>query len=158
MPLYATFFKEVLSKKRKVDEVETIALGEECSVMVLNKLLAKLKDPGSFSMPCMIGSVSIDRALCDLGSSVSLMSYSIFKKLDLGELRPTNNFLQLADRSIKYPSDILEDVSIKLDEFYASIDLVILDMTKDSRTQIILGRPFLAIHEGKLTLDVREPY
>ena len=70
MPLYAKFLKEILSKKRKVDEHETVTLGEDCSAVVLNQLLAKLKD------------------LCDLGSSVSLMPYSIFKRLDLGELKP----------------------------------------------------------------------
>jgi len=52
-----------------------VALGEECSFVVLNQLPAKLKDPDSFSIPCMIGNVSIDRGLCDLGSSVSLMPY-----------------------------------------------------------------------------------
>ena len=82
MPLYAKFLKEILSKKRKIDEHETMSLGEECSVVVLNQLPTKLKDPGSFSIPCIIGNVSIDRALCDLGSSVSLMPYSIFKRLE----------------------------------------------------------------------------
>ena len=71
MPLYAKFLKEIFSKKRKIDEYETVALGEECSVVVVNQLPAKLKDPDSFSIPCTIGNVSIDRALCDLGSSVS---------------------------------------------------------------------------------------
>jgi len=89
MPLYAKFLKEILSKKRKIDEHETVALGEESSAVVLNQLPAKLKDLGSFSIPCMIGNVSIDRALCDLGCSVSLMPYSIFKKLGRRELRPT---------------------------------------------------------------------
>jgi len=89
MPLYATFLKEILSKKRKIDEHETIALGEECSVMVLSQLPAKLEDHHSFSIPYMIGNVIIDRAVCDLGSSVSLKPYSIFKRLGLRELGPT---------------------------------------------------------------------
>jgi len=59
MPLYAKFLKETLPQKRKVDEHEMVALGEECSAVVLNKLPAKFKDPGSFSISCMIGSVSI---------------------------------------------------------------------------------------------------
>jgi len=134
MPLYAKFLKEILSKKRKIDEHETFGLGEECSVVVLNQLPTKLKDPSRFSIPCMIGSVSIDRALCNLGSSVSLMSYSIFKRLGLGELSPTRISLQLANRSIKYPFGILEDVPIKVGDFYVPIDLVVLDMAKDSCT------------------------
>jgi len=57
MPLYAKFLKEILSKKRKIDEHQTVALGEECSAVVLNKLPAKFKDPSSFSIPCLIGNV-----------------------------------------------------------------------------------------------------
>ena len=62
MPLYAKFLKEILSKKRKIDERENVALGEECSVVVLNQLPAKLKDADSFSIPCMIENVNIDRS------------------------------------------------------------------------------------------------
>jgi len=79
MPVYVKFLKDILSKKRIIDEHEAIALGEECTIMVLNKLSAKLKDLDSFSMPCLIGNVSIKRALCDLGSSVSLTPYLICK-------------------------------------------------------------------------------
>jgi len=53
-----------------------------------------LKDLGSFSIPYFIGNVSIDRALCDLGLSVSMMPYFIFKRLALEELRPTTILLQ----------------------------------------------------------------
>jgi len=129
--------KEILCKKRKIDEHETAALGKECSVVALNQLPAKLKDPGSFSIPCIIGNVSIDRVLCDLGSGVSLMPYFIFKKLGLGELRPTRISLQLTDHSIKYPMGILEDVPIKVSSFYVPIDFVVLDMAEDPHTQII---------------------
>jgi len=80
---------EIFSKKRKIDEHEIVVLDEECSVVVLNQLSTKLKNPDSFSIPCMIGNVSIDRALCDLGSRVSLMPYSIFKRLGLVKLSPT---------------------------------------------------------------------
>jgi len=161
MPLHAKFLKEILSKKRKIDEHEIVALGEECSSVVLNQLPANLKDSGSFSIPCTIGNVSIDRALCDLGYCISLMPYTIFKRLGLGDLTPTRISLQLVDRSIKYPMSILEDVPIKVGDFYVPIDFVVLDMAEDYRTQIILGRPFLAtvgckidVKEGKLTFDV----
>jgi len=97
MPLYAKFLKEILSKKRTVDEHKTIVLGEECSTMVLNKLPTKLKDPDSFFVPCMIESVSINRALCDLGSSTSLMPYSIFKRLGLGKLRIHKHFPSISE-------------------------------------------------------------
>ncbi|XP_020272502.1 uncharacterized protein LOC109847682 [Asparagus officinalis] len=70
MPSYAKFLKEIISNKMKLEEYETVALTEECSAIIQNKLPPKLKDPGSFSIPCVIGDVSINRALCDLGASV----------------------------------------------------------------------------------------
>lgn len=72
----------------------------------------KLKDPGSFSIPCVIGNSVIDKALCDLGASVSLMSQSICEKLKLGEVRPTRMSLQLVDRSVEYPVGMLENVPV----------------------------------------------
>ena len=72
----------------------------------------KLKDLGSFSIPCHIGKFVIDKALCDLGASISVMPLSIFNRLEMGELRPTKMFVQLADRSVKYPVGILENVPV----------------------------------------------
>ncbi|XP_020258775.1 uncharacterized protein LOC109835201 [Asparagus officinalis] len=161
MPSYAKFLKEILSKKKKLEEYETVALTEECSAIIQNKLPPKLKDPGSFSIPCVIGNVSINRALCDLGASVSLMPMSICKKLGIGDLKPTTISLQLADRSVKYPVGILEDVPIQVGKFFIQIDFVILEIEEDSNIPIILGRPFLAIvgaiidvKNGRLSLNI----
>ncbi|KAI9107586.1 hypothetical protein K1719_021623 [Acacia pycnantha] len=55
MPKYAKFLKDVLSKKRRFNEFETVALTEECSAVIQRKLPAKLRDPGSFYIPCNIG-------------------------------------------------------------------------------------------------------
>lgn len=93
MPMHAKLLKEFLSKKRKINGHKTIAFGKKCSVVVLNKPLTKLKDPDSFSIPYLIKNVNINRAFYDLGSSVSLMHYFTFKRLNLGELRPTTNSL-----------------------------------------------------------------
>ena len=89
MPSNAKFLKEILSSKRKLEEYENVALTEECSAAIQNKLPAKLKDLGNFSIPYLIGNVSINHALCDLRSSVSLMPLSLCEKLELGEKRPT---------------------------------------------------------------------
>jgi len=99
-------------------------LTEECSVAIQN-LPAKLKDPGSFSIPCLIGNVSINHALCDLGPSVSLIPLSLCEKLELGEMRPTTISLQLEDRSVKYPVGISQDVRIKVGDLYVPVDFVI---------------------------------
>ncbi|KAL0437663.1 UNVERIFIED_CONTAM: Retrovirus-related Pol polyprotein from transposon opus [Sesamum radiatum] len=119
-----------------------------------NKLPPKLKDPGSFSIPCTIGGSNFDKALCDLGASINLMPYSIFEKLGMHELTPTIVTLQLADRSIKYPRGIIEDVLVKVGKFVIPVDFVVLDMEEDTNTPLILGRPFLAT--GKALIDVQK--
>ncbi|XP_057994983.1 uncharacterized protein LOC110660141 [Hevea brasiliensis] len=161
MPSYAKFLKDILSKKRKLEDYETVALIEECSTILQNKLPPKLKDPESFSIPCLIGNMNIDKALCDLGASVSLMLLSICKKLDVGELKPTTISLQLADQSMKYPVGILENIPIKVGKFFIPVDFVVLEMEEDVQIPIILGKPFLAtagaiidVKNGQLNLKV----
>ncbi|GKA99803.1 DNA-directed DNA polymerase, partial [Tanacetum coccineum] len=144
MPKYAKFLKGLLSNKTRLEEACTITMNERCSAVLLNKLSSKEKDPESFTIPCYIGHLHIDNALADLGASISLMPYTMYEKLGLGEPKPTRMSLELADRSIQYPRGIAEDVLIKIDKFILPIDFVILDMREDSRIPIILGRPFLA--------------
>ncbi|KAJ9158997.1 hypothetical protein P3X46_024533 [Hevea brasiliensis] len=151
LPFPQRFQKAKLDKQfgkfleRKLEDHETVALTEECSAILQRKLPPKLKDPGSFSIPCHIGESCSTKALCDLGASVSLMPLSIYEKLNMGDLKPTHISLQLADRSIKYPEGILENVPLKVGKFYIPVDFVILDMEEDSNIPIILGRPFTAL-------------
>jgi len=84
MSSYAKILKEILSNKRKIEEDETVKLTEECSAIIQNKLSPKLKDPGSFSISCVIGSETIEKAMCDLGASVSLMSLFLCERLGIG--------------------------------------------------------------------------
>ncbi|XP_057249960.1 uncharacterized protein LOC104891359 [Beta vulgaris subsp. vulgaris] len=163
IPSYSKLLKEIMSKKKKLEKYETIALSEECSAMIQKKLPPKLKDPGSFSIPCTIGDIKFSKALCDLGASVSLMPLSICKKLGLHNIKSTTVSLQLADRSIKYPIGILENVLIKVDKFIIPVDFIILDMDEDIEVPIILGRPFLAtagaiidVKNGILTFEIGE--
>jgi hypothetical protein len=152
MPSYAKFLKEILANKRKLEEHETVCLNEECSAVLLKKLPPKLRDPGSFTIPCTIGSIYFERSLCDLGASVNLMPLSVYRSLGLGEAKPTTISLQLADRSIKRPKGIVEDVLVKVDKFIFPADFIILDMEEDSNIPLILGRPFLAT--GRALIDV----
>nr|ACY01934.1 hypothetical protein [Beta vulgaris] len=161
VPAYAKFLKEILTRKRAFNAVETVAFTEECSALLQNQSPPKLKDPGSFSIPCNIGTIFIDKALCDLGASVSVMPLTVCKKLDMGDLKCTNITLQMADRSVKYPLGILEDVPVRVGKFYIPVDFVVLDMEEDTQIPIILGRPFLHtagavidVKNGKLTLTV----
>ena len=103
MPSYVKFMKDKLSKKRRLSDFETVNLTEECSAILQRKLPQKLKDPGSFTIPCTIGNSIFERALCDLGASINIMSLSIFRRLGLGEARPTTVTLQLPDKSLKHP-------------------------------------------------------
>ena len=89
MPGNVKFMKDILSKKGKLGDYEIVALFEEYSAILQKKLPHKLKDPGSFTIPCAIGNSIFEKALCDLGASINLMPWSIFKKLKLGEARPT---------------------------------------------------------------------
>ncbi|XP_050897504.1 uncharacterized protein LOC127104366 [Lathyrus oleraceus] len=86
MPSYAKFLKEILSNRKKLEDDKTVMLTVECSAVIQNYMPHKLKDPGSFSIPCVIGKFIIDKTLYDLGASVSLMPLSTCEKLNLGEL------------------------------------------------------------------------
>ncbi|KAJ9535698.1 hypothetical protein OSB04_un001150 [Centaurea solstitialis] len=157
IPTYAKFLEDLISTKRR----SRVILSEECSALITTVCPVKLGDPGSFSIPCSISGISIHRALCDLGASVSLMPLTIASKVQRGELKATNISLQLADRSIKYPVGILEDLPLQVGNFIIPCDFVVLEMVEDVNTPIILGRPFLAtagaiidVKNGKLSLNV----
>ncbi|KAL5582009.1 hypothetical protein UlMin_014451 [Ulmus minor] len=165
MPNYVKFMKDMLTKKRRFGEFETVALTRECSAVLQNKLPPKLKDPGSFTIPCSIGNQYFGKALCDLGASINLMPMSIFKKLGIGEARPTTVSLQLADRSIAHPEGKIEDVLVKVDKFIFPVDFIVLDYEVDLEVPIILGRPFLAtgrtlidVQKGELTMRVQDEH
>ncbi|XP_021728485.1 uncharacterized protein LOC110695578 [Chenopodium quinoa] len=161
MPNYAKFLKEILSGKRGCNMVELVNLGECCSTLIHNDSPQKLKDHGNFSVPCKIKGKLFQNALCDIGASVSIMPYSVFKKLKLGELLPSNITLQLGDRSIKFPKGRVEDVPLKIGEFTIPVDFIVLEIAEGDHIPIILGRPFLAtsgslidIKGGRITLRV----
>ncbi|GJY43764.1 DNA-directed DNA polymerase [Tanacetum coccineum] len=152
MPKYAKFIKSLLTNKARLEEACKITMNEKCSAVLLNKLLSKEKDPGSFTIPCDISQLHIDNAFSDLGASISLMPYTMYEKLGLGEPKATRMSLELADRSIQYSRGITKNVLIKVDKFVIPINFVILDMPEDSRVPIILGRPFFAI--ARAMIDV----
>ncbi|XP_062089372.1 uncharacterized protein LOC133795919 [Humulus lupulus] len=131
MQNYAKFMKNVMSKKRKLEDYEIVKLTKECSAIIKIQLLEKMEDPGSFTIPCDIGELHIEKALCDLGASINLIPLSIFQKLNLGEVTPTTISLQLAYHSLTFPRGIIEDVLVKIDRFIFPIDFVVLDMEED---------------------------
>ncbi|XP_042441289.1 uncharacterized protein LOC122026621 [Zingiber officinale] len=83
MPKFVKFLKGILSNRRQKGDFETVALTKNCSALLMANSPPKLQDPGSFSIPCKIGSELIPRAFCDLGASVNLLPYYLCKKLGL---------------------------------------------------------------------------
>ena len=100
-------------------------------------------DPGIPTIPCSIKRNYVKTALCDLGAGVSVMPFSLYKRLDLNKLTPTKISLQMADKSTAIPIGICEDVPIVVANVTILTDFVILEMPEDDNMSIILGRPFL---------------
>ena len=147
VPTYAKFLKDLCIVKKGLDIEKKSFLTEQVSAIIQSKTLVKYKDPGSPTISVNIGGTCIDKALLDLGASVNLLPYSVYKQLGLGELKPTNITLSLVDRSVKIPKGIVEDVLVNVDKFYYPVDFVVLDTepiaSGPNHVPIILGRPFL---------------
>ncbi|XP_031106236.1 uncharacterized protein LOC116010881 [Ipomoea triloba] len=119
IPSYKKFLKNILSNKKKPEKSAVVDLSEgvlTCAVLQ-QKLPPKLKDPGSFAIPCIIGGFVVGGTLCDLGASVILMPYSMCKRLNVGEPKPTTMTLQVANRSVMRPVGVLEDIPIMIDQY-----------------------------------------
>ncbi|XP_070671536.1 uncharacterized protein [Malus domestica] len=164
VPKYAKFLKELCTNKRRFNDQETVALSEEASAVLQRKLPPKLKDAGSFTIPCVIGGKEFGRALCDLGASINLMPYSVYESLNLGELKETKVIIQLADRSNRYPKGLLDYVLVQVNELIFPADFFVLEMEHDpmpTALPLILGRPFLRtartkidVYDGTLTMEI----
>ena len=152
MPNYAKFLKDILSKKKKIAEEGVVSLTATCSAVIQKSLPAKMKDPGSFTIPCTIGKYEFKKALCDSGASINLMPLSVVQRLSLGELTPTAITLQMADRSMAQPEEVLEDVLVKVGKFIFLVDFVVMRMEEDTQVPLLLRRPFLAT--GAALIDV----
>ena len=148
VPTYETFLKDLCTLKRGLGIEKKAFLTEQVNAIIQSKTPVKYKDPGSPTILVNIGGTCIDKALLDLGASVNLMPYSLYKQLGLGELNPTNITLSLVDRSLKIPKGIVEGVLVKVDKFYNLVYFVVLDTkpiaSGPNHVPIILGIPFLA--------------
>ncbi|KAK8988233.1 hypothetical protein V6N11_065829 [Hibiscus sabdariffa] len=153
MPNYAKFLKDMVTRKKRIEEFETAAATETCLALMHNKVPAKKTDPGSFTIECFIGHNYPTKALCDPGASINLMPKSVFQKLGIGEAKPTTVMLQLADHSYVQPEGKIEDILVKVDKFIFLADFLILDCEADEYAPIILGRPFLSISRAVIDFD-----
>ena len=145
---YAKLLKDLCTIKRGLNVNKKAFLTEQVSAIIQCKSPLKYKDPGCPTISVMIGGTVVEKALLDLGASVNLLPYSVYKELGLGELKPTSITLPLTDRSVKIPRVIIEVVLVQVYNFYYPVDFVVLDIDpivkETNYVPIIFGRSFLA--------------
>ena len=101
MPGYAKYMKDLVTKKISFTFEDDRM--KHCSAIATRSLVQKKVDPGVITIPCTVGSLHFAKALCDLGASINLMPLSIYKKLGLGDPKPTAMRLLMDDRTVKRP-------------------------------------------------------
>jgi hypothetical protein len=134
-------------------------MSEQCSAAIANGL-EKQKDPGCPTIPCFVGLFKFEKALCDLGASVSVMPRDVFEKLRI-PLEPTGMCLKLGDNSIRYPLGIAEHVPVKVGHHFIPVDFMVLETGEREKPPLILGRPFLKtvgatidVGKGEINFDI----
>ena len=146
VPPYAKFLKDLCTMKRGLNINKKAFLIEQVSAIIQCKTPIKYKDPRCPTISVNIRDTYVEKAILDLGASVNLLPYSVYKQLGLGELKPTSIILFFTNRSIKIPRGLIEDVLVQVDKFYYPVDFIVLDTEPTARepnhVPIILGRPF----------------
>ncbi|CAN6576793.1 unnamed protein product [Malus baccata var. baccata] len=163
VPRYAKFLKELCTNRRRISTKEVVKVGENVSAILQRKLPPKFKDPGSFTIPCVIGNSRFESAMLDLGASINVMPYSIYASMNLGALKNDGVIIQLADRSNAYPKGVLEDVLVQVNHLIFPADFYVLEMDESDHAPslpILLGRPFMKtartkidVYNGTLTME-----
>ncbi|CAN6685853.1 unnamed protein product [Malus baccata var. baccata] len=163
VPRYTKFLKELCTNRRRISTKEVVKVGENVSAILQRKLPPKCKDPGSFTIPCVIGNSRFESAMLDLGASINVMPYSIYASMNLGALKNDGVIIQLADRSNAYPKGVLEDVLVQVNHLIFPADFYVLEMDESDHAPslpILLGRPFMKtartkidVYNGTLTME-----
>ncbi|KAM2477449.1 hypothetical protein PS1_044210 [Malus domestica] len=152
VPRYAKFLKELCTTRKRISSKEVVKVSENVSAVLQRKLPTKCKDPGSFTIPCVIGNTRFESAMLDLGASINIMPYSIYASMHLGELKNDGVIIQLAVRSNAYPKGILEDVLVQVNNLIFPVDFYMLEMDESDHSPtlpILLGRPFMKTTQTK---------
>ncbi|KAM2289061.1 hypothetical protein COP1_030083 [Malus domestica] len=153
IPKYAKFLKKLCTTRKRIREKEMVHISENVSALLQRKLPPKCKDPGSFTIPCVIGNTRFDHAMLDLGASINVMPYAVYASMNLGKLKNDGVIIQLADRSNAYPKGVLEDVLVQVDHLIFPADFYVLDMedsTHSPPSPLLLGRPFMKTAQTKI--------
>ncbi|CAN6557345.1 unnamed protein product [Malus baccata var. baccata] len=153
IPKYAKFLKKLCTTRKRIREKEVVHVSENVSAMLQRKLPPKCKDPGSFTIPCVIGNTRFDHAMLDLGASINVMPYFVYASMNLGKLKNDGVIIQLADRSNAYPKGVLEDVLVQVDHLVFLADFYVLEIDESDHAPslpILLGRPFMKTAQTKI--------
>ncbi|KAM1048644.1 hypothetical protein ACFX2C_027835 [Malus domestica] len=163
VPKYAKFLKELCTNKTRKSNKEVVKVSENVSAVLQRKLPTKCKHPGSFTIPCIIGTTRFEHAMLDLGASINVMPYYIYESMNLGELKKDGVIIQLANRSNAYPKGVLDDVLLQVNHLIFLADFYVLDMEDSAHSTslpILLGRPFMKtartkidVFKGTLTME-----
>ncbi|RYR19903.1 hypothetical protein Ahy_B03g064829 [Arachis hypogaea] len=153
MPSYIKYMKELLTRKSSLKGGQTIVMNKECSALIQPEMPTKRKDPWSFHIPCAIGETMFDKGFCYLGASINLMPLSLMKKLQINELMPTDVVIRLADKTQKQAVGVVENVLVKVGNYFLPTDFVIVEMEESHIHPIILGRPFLATARALIDME-----
>ncbi|CAM8890495.1 unnamed protein product [Rhodiola kirilowii] len=156
IPRYSKFLKELCTNRRKGTQPDEELMSRNVSAVIQRKVPPKCGDPGTYTIPCMIGNIRLENCMLDLGASINVLPYSIYSSLRIGPLEPAGLTIQLADRSCKQPEGKIEDVLVQVGELVFPADFYVLKMEHSSPTDhapILLGRPFLKTSKMKIDCD-----
>ncbi|XP_042005823.1 uncharacterized protein LOC121754550 [Salvia splendens] len=165
LPPFSRFIKDFIAGKGKADG--KIVIGESVSAVIQKKRLPRKRtDPGKFTLPIVIGDVSIEHALCDLGASINVLPFSAYKRLTGVRLVDTKVLIQLGDRLCINPEGVLENVIVRVHNFLYPADFNVISMNESEvgeSSGVLLGRPFLRtaktvidVSDGTICLDYHE--
>jgi len=151
----------IMLPKVKKEKAQRVDIAEYICTITLGQTTMKLPDPRSFVLDYSISTSRFSRSLCDRGSSINLMPKFVAERLGMTHYRPTGITLLFADRSKRFPKEILEDVHVKVGNSIIPSDFVVLDYEKEPKDPLMLGRAFLAtagarfdVKRGRISLKV----
>ncbi|XP_042051467.1 uncharacterized protein LOC121796745 [Salvia splendens] len=156
LPPFSRFIKDFIAGKAKVDG--KIVIGENVSAVIQKKRLpSKRTDLGMFTLPIIIGDVKIEHDMCDLGVSINVLSFSVYKRLTGVSLVDTKVVIQLVDRSCISLEGVLGNVIVRMHDFLYPADFHVIRMNESEAGEssgVLLGRPFL--RTTKTIIDVSD--
>lgn len=144
------FLKDLCTQKlrTRAHTPNKIFFTEQINFILQHSLPPKFKNPDAPTISCITGDHKIEKALLDLEAGVNLLPYLVYLQLGLGELKPTPIILQLADRFVKKPWEIIENVIIQVEKFYFLVDFIVQDTEPIANPTkiilVILSQLFLA--------------